>query len=205
MNRRALVDYERAIADYDRAIDLGVLSDGDLAVVFASLGDAHRDIRRYDQAIANYGEAIDLGVLSDGELAIAFSNRGDAHYKKGRYDPAIADFDRSIRLDPDQTDAFDRKAAALNDKAWTLATSNDALERDGVAAVCLAREAVRLNDGPALRDTLAAAHAEAGQFDDAVAEQERAIEMLRAAGQYDEIADYQTRLDLYRRRQPYRD
>ncbi len=53
--------------------------------------------------------------------------------------------------------------------------------------------------------TLAAAYAEAGRFDDAIAEQQRAIEMLRAAGNYDAVADFQTRLDLYRRRQPYRE
>ncbi len=45
----------------------------------------------------------------------------------------------------------------------------------------------------------------AGRFADAVAEQERAIEMLRAAGNHDKISDYQTRLDLYQNRQPYRD
>ncbi len=64
---------------------------------------------------------------------------------------------------------------------------------------------VRLNDEPNYRDTFAAAYAEAGQFYDAVAEQERAIEMLRAAGNHDKISDYQTRLDLYQNRQPYRD
>ena len=64
---------------------------------------------------------------------------------------------------------------------------------------------MRLNDEPNYRDTFAAAYAEAGQFDNAVAEQERAIEMLTTARQYDEIADYQTRLDLYRKRQPYRE
>ena len=52
---------------------------------------------------------------------------------------------------------------------------------------------------------VAAAFVEAEQFDNAIAEQERAIEMHRAAGQRDEIADYQTRLDLYRGRQPYRE
>ena len=54
-------------------------------------------------------------------------------------------------------------------------------------------------------DTLASAHAEAGQFDNAVAEQERAMEMLRTAGRDDEIADFQNRLDLYRYGQPYRE
>ncbi len=86
-----------------------------------------------------------------------------------------------------------------------LATASNAQARDGREAVRLAREAVRLDDHPGYRDTLAAAYAEAGRFDDAVAEQERAIEMLRAAGRHDEVADYRSRLDLYRRGQPYRE
>ena len=48
-------------------------------------------------------------------------------------------------------------------------------------------------------------NAEAGRFDAAVAEQERAIKMLRAAGRDDEVADFQNRLGLYRYGQPYRD
>ena len=63
---------------------------------------------------------------------------------------------------------------------------------------------MRLNDIPDSRDTLASAFAEAGRFDDAVAEQERAIEMLRAAGKHGMAAVFESRLDLYRREQPYR-
>ena len=77
--------------------------------------------------------------------------------------------------------------------------------RDGREAVRLAREAVRLDDIPVYRDTLASAFAEAGRFGDAVAEQERAIEMLRAAGRHDEVAGFQSRLELYRRNEPYRE
>ncbi len=53
-------------------------------------------------------------------------------------------------------------------------------------------------------DTLAAAYAEAGQYADAVRTQEGAIARLRAAGKDDEVADYQSRLDLYRAGRPYR-
>ena len=55
-----------------------------------------------------------------------------------------------------------------------------------------------------IRDTLAAAYAEDGRFDDAVTEQERAIVMMRDAGQQEMIASAQSRLDLYRSGQPYR-
>ncbi len=39
----------------------------------------------------------------------------------------------------------------------------------------------------------------------ALAEQQRAIEMLRAAGRDDEVADFHTRFRLYARGQPYRE
>ena len=148
----------------------------------------------YARAIKDFDEAIRLR----GDDAIYVRGRGWAYYRKGEYDRAIDDLDQAIRLNPDD-------AITLNSKAWILATARSTGLRDGHEAIRLAREAVHLNDNPDIRDTLAAAYAEAGQFDDAVAEQERAIEMLRAAGRDDEVADFQNRLDLYRYGQPYRE
>ena len=190
-------EYDRAIRDFDQAIQLKP----DYAYAFDNRGLAYSYKREYDRAIRDFDQAIQLKP----DDAFAFNNRGAAYYYKGEYDRAIRDYDQAIQLKPDYARAFNNKANALNGKAWKLATSSSAYERDGVAAVLLAREAVGIYDDPPVRDTLAAAYAEAGQFDNAVAEQERAIEMLRAAGQYDKVADYQTRLDLYRSRQPYRE
>ena len=50
-----------------------------------------------------------------------------------------------------------------------------------------------------------AAYAEAGRFADAVAEQQRLIEMLRAGGRDDEVADFRARLDSYCSGKPYRE
>ena len=54
---------------------------------------------------------------------------------------------------------------------------------------------------PGYLDTLAAAHAEAGQFDDAIRWQEKAIELVEA----EKKADYESRLVLYRAGKPYRE
>ncbi len=43
------------------------------------------------------------------------------------------------------------------------------------------------------------------RFGDAVAEQERAMELARAEGRADEMAEYQKHLDLYRFGRPYRE
>ena len=183
-------EYNRAIADFDESIWLNPNS----AVAYFNRGWANSEKSEYNRAIKDFDEAIRLG----GDNANYVRGRGRAYYLKGEYDRAIEDFDQAIRLKPDD-------ASAMNTMAWILATARNTDVRDGHEAVRFAQEAVRLIDAPAFRDTLAAAYAEAGQFDAAVAEQERAIEMLRTTGRDDEVADYQTRFDLYRYGQPYRE
>ena len=183
-------EYEWAIAYYDLAIQLNP----DNAYPLSNRGKAYAHKGEYDRAIADYDQVIRLKP----DLALAFYNRGIAFQRKGEYDRAIRDYDRAIELKPDYASAF-------NNKAWVLATARNSYIRDGQEAVRLAQEAVRLNDHPEFRDTLAAAYAEAGRFADAVAEQERVIEMAQAAGMHDQIADFQSRLYLYRRRQAYRE
>ena len=102
--------------------------------------------------------------------------------------------------------------ASPNNAAWILATARNADKRDGREAVRLALEAVGLlnthgyNDtfAAGFADTLAAAYAETGRFDEAVAEQKRAIELMWAAGRQVDVGAARSRLDLYHRGQPYR-
>jgi len=64
----------------------------------------------------------------------------------------------------------------LNTAAWALATHPDDAVRDGARAVTLAERALAAQPGDAsVIDTLAAAFAESGDFDRAVATQERAV------------------------------
>jgi tetratricopeptide (TPR) repeat protein len=94
----------------------------------------------------------------------------------------------------------------LNNLAWLLATSPRADVRRGPEAVALAERAAehtRRNE-PVLLGTLAAAYAEAGQFDRAVAVAEEAISKAHAANQPDIAQRNQELLDLYRAGQPCR-
>ncbi len=61
-------------------------------------------------------------------------------------------------------------APAQRAAAWILATAPDAQLRDGTEAIRLARQAVANSTDTKSLDTLAAAYAEAGQFDKAVEE-----------------------------------
>jgi hypothetical protein len=95
----------------------------------------------------------------------------------------------------------------LNAHAWLLATSPDDKLRDGAEAVRLAARAVDITSGrqPAILSTLAAAYAEAGQSNKAVAIAGQAIELARQNGQTNLIAKIQQALDQYKTGRPFRD
>lgn len=97
-------------------------------------------------------------------------------------------------------------ASLLNHFAWLLATGRDDSVRDGARAVKLAGRACSLtNDDPGMLDTLAAAQAEAGQFDAAVRTAERAAAAALAAGAADLAARIESRKAMYIRGRPYRE
>jgi tetratricopeptide (TPR) repeat protein len=117
---------------------------------------------------------------------------------RGRYSRALASYEEALRLDPENYDA-------LNDLAWLLATCPDAGIRDGKRAVELASRACRLNSGnsAACVDTLAAAHAEAGDFEAAAESERKAIAMLPQGDA--ESESYRLRLEKYKGKKPYRE
>jgi hypothetical protein len=100
-----------------------------------------------------------------------------------------------------------RDATLLEDAAWLLATNPNASVRNGPEAVELAQRAVKLSEGrePAILDTLAAAYAEAGQFDKAVETAIEAHRLAEAAGQRHQARAIEMRLELYRSHKPYRE
>ena len=114
----------------------------------------------------------------------------------GDFPAALADHLAAHEIDPDD-------AATLNHLAWLRATCPLDEVRDGAAAVRDATRACELTEygTPGYLDTLAAAHAESGRFEDAVRWQEKAIKLV--AG--DHRADYEARLALYKAGKAYRD
>ena len=90
---------------------------------------------------------------------------------------------------------------------WILATYEDGQLRDGAKAVRLAERACKLvnYEVPETLDTLAAAYAEAGQFDKAVETSEKAMQLALASGEKKLAKDIQSRLELYKAKRPYRE
>ncbi|MES2924459.1 MAG: tetratricopeptide repeat protein [Verrucomicrobiota bacterium] len=93
---------------------------------------------------------------------------------------------------------------SLNSVAWDLAASGNPSMRDGSNAIVFAERAVAITKrkDANILDTLAAAYAEAGQFDKAVATQQEAI-ALPSDGKRKQ--EYAARLLLYQAAVPYHD
>jgi tetratricopeptide (TPR) repeat protein len=179
---------KQAIADFDQAIRF----DPKFAVALNNRGVAREQSGDLAGAEKDFTAAIKL----DPKLADPYANRGNAFRGRGQYEQAIADFEKAVRLDP-------RNAAAHNNLAWLRATCPDEKYRDGKAAVEAAKQACELADwkNPDWLDTLAAAYAEAGDFEEAVKTQTLAIEQAPDA----QRPDLQARLALYKEQKPFRD
>lgn len=158
--------------------------------------------RRYLQGDGAVGDAVELeswwrDVAQRGNARIQCSLAEFYHYGRG------------VRQDEAEALRWYRKAASGGDKvalkaaAWLLATSDDPKVRDGKAAVIFAEKAddATGHKDPLLLDTLAAAYAEAGQFEKAVNAEKSAI----AASKVDsERNDFRSRLRLYQNKTAYR-
>ena len=181
-------DYEKAVKDLSEAIRL----DPGYAAAYDSRGDAWMGEKAFDKAIADYSQAIRLDPTEAGyyfRRAWALSSNRD-------YDKAVADYKEAIRLDPEW-------ARPYNGLAWLRATCPDETHRDGAEAVAMATKACELAEWKydGWIDTLAAAHAEAGDFTKAIEQQKKAINLSKDDATKKE---YGERLALYEGGKPFR-
>ncbi len=129
-------------------------------------------------------------------------------FDKRDFDGVIRDAGKALEITKDKSllaQAGELKSLALNTKAWKLATALDYIDRDGKAALKMAREAAKLNPRePYIRGTLAAAYAETGQFKKALAQQQKAIDFLKAAKRNLEAENFIARREIYGQDRPFR-
>jgi tetratricopeptide (TPR) repeat protein len=215
-------DYDRALIDYNEAIRI----DPTYADTYRERAAVWQKKSKFDKAIADYDEALRLqsgdqesrlnraflrGLQGDDDNAITDYNellrrepkharalqlRGLIWIKKGVYVTAAADLEQAIEADPTDFNL------PINLALLRAACPDDNV-RDGRNAMELMTKAKELGDWKKSYSyvaTLAAAHAELGEFDKAT-EIERSLndlipEVLKA--------EHESRLKLYQDRKPYR-
>jgi Tfp pilus assembly protein PilF len=149
---------------------------------------------KIEEAGKGFTECIRLAP-EDAEAHIGLA---DVLTRQGKTGEAISQYQQALKLAPNAVEA-------LNNLAWILATASRAELRDGKEGVRLAKRACELthNKIPRMIGTLAAAYAEAGQFDEAAATAQRAHDAAAAIGRKEIAARNLELLELYRSHKPY--
>ena len=162
-------DYPEAIRSFRKL----AAKNPDDPIVLSQLGTLYLAAKQPREAIRRFTKALE----ADGEAFAALRGRSDAEISIGDHVAAIADLEKAHTIKPDDT-------GILNNLAWLLATSpNDAI-RDAARAITLAEkacEATEWKEGHII-STLAAGHAEKGDFESAQKFSRKAIDADTAAG-----------------------
>jgi tetratricopeptide (TPR) repeat protein len=162
-------DFDAAVAAYSRTLDLPF----DHAESHYSIANALRQKGENGDAILNYKLAIQLRP----DYVDAHNNLANALRQQGRTEEAIQEYEAALKYRP-------QFLLAQNNLAWILATAADSRLRNGNKAVELAEQAVVATKGndPIFLHTLAAAYAENGEFEKAVAAAQDALAIADASG-----------------------
>lgn len=189
------------------------------------LGDVYRQLRDSYRAIEAYTEAL----KREPQRYSVYEKRAEVHYRRKEWDDALVDINKMIQLRPDAPRNYYRrglihaelnlfaKARADFERAYEqgcanptayclgllLATCSDAAVRDGSRAIKYAQEACKqtgFKDYQSL-SALAAAYAEAGQWNEAIRQSKVASDL----GKGGERSTERMHCELYQFHEPLRD
>lgn len=132
-------------------------------------------------------------------------SRADAFLSVGDHGKAVEDYERAIKVAKRDESSYDM-SGILNNLAWVLATSPKDDVRDGKRSVELAQRAVEMTDNKEahILSTLAAAFAEAGDFEKAIEWSSKAVEVGKEEG-HGQIEQLEEELEQYRSGKPWRE
>jgi len=217
--------FEEALTHYREAVRI----DPKFAKAHYNLGKLRLDLGQLDGAEHHLSEAVRL----DPDDFLARQSLGVTMRRLGKIPEAITQFQAALERDPDYVsahfelgqillnhDQFQPAAthltaalnsapelfSPLNDLAWRYATSPDPRVQNSGRAVVLAECTSEFSQGkiPAQLDTLAAAYAAAGRFDQAEKTARKAATLAEQAGDTALAGRIRSRLALYRSGKPFR-
>lgn len=172
--------FESSIEFYSRALDI----DSADQQALTGRGLAYCRLKKYDLALQDFEV---VTKLRGNDLA-AFINRGDAYLGLGRWKEAYDDYIRAAQIES--------HGIAAERTAWLLATCPESSMRQPDVALELAKHAITNNGRTVTQlETLAAAYAAHGEFDQAVQVQQEAISIATGndSGRAERLALYQSK------------
>ncbi len=223
---KAAVDLDQGIASGDQAIFVRCL----IAVEEGRMADAINDMKelvsrdpenearriqlanlylqddRPRKAIESYTAILDRNPNN----ASVLRSRGDALLSVGDHPSAIADYERAIKTVNEFTDQQRKEsvdlAGILNNLAWVLSTSPDDSVRDGKRAVEFGKQAAEMTEYKEahILSTLAACHAENGDFKKAIKWSTKAVELGKEE-EHAQLDQLEAELESYRKGEAWRE
>jgi tetratricopeptide (TPR) repeat protein len=184
--------WKEAIAYFKRAAEVNP----DFLEAFYGLGAAEMREQNADEAIAAWESAVHI----DPQFFQAQEGLGFAYYVQGKNSDALHHLRLALDGEPDRVSVLELASSLM-------ATSSDAAVRNGPEAVILAERALDLTKGSdtSVLDTLSAAYAEAGHFDQAKDAVDKAIALADKQGDAELMAKLKAHRAKYEVLKPLRD
>ena len=200
-NANAYIDYGVALEQEGRFAEAlipyreAARLDPDNAIAHFNIGNLLDKMGKPAEALPELFQAVRL----DPKPAHAHNVLGSVLLKQGRDAEAIDEFRQALRIEPDNFQS-------LAYTAHVLAAEENPEVRDGKAALVLAIKANILSGGsqPFVLDALGMACAATGDFTNALAVTQNALDLATRAGMK-KLEPLQQRLELYKNHQPWRE
>lgn len=187
--------YADAIVDMERLVQ----ANPENRMLLLQLGSFYQMDNRPKKAL----RIADRMVKADPSDWQALRLRGDIQLALGNHAQAIEDYNAAIENISKDEDDY---SGVLNNLSWVLSTSPDDSVRNGTRALELALKACELTkySEPHILSTLAAAYAEAQQFDKAKEWATKAVELGRQEG-HGQLEQLEQELKSYDEGKPWRE
>jgi len=184
-----LPEAERELREAVRLKDTSAPAHANLGAVLCAQGNLDEGIRHLERALA-----------LDPEYHSVHGNLAEAYAALGRRAQAAQEFSRAVEIAPDNP-------FFLNRLAWLLATSPEESVRNGPRALEVAQRAASITSRQDVMslETLSAAYAEVGRFDDALTTGREALALAERQGNEAIASDLARRLPLFEQHQKYRE
>lgn len=201
-NPRARVNYAidlqaaGRLADAERELREAVRLKDTSAAAHANLGPILCGSGKLDECILHLERALAL----DPDYSSAHANLAEAYAARGKRVRAAEQFALALNAAPD-------RPFLLNRLAWLLATAPEDSIRNGPRAVELAERAASITARQDIMslETLSAAYAEVGRFDDALRTGREALALAERQNDETTATGLARRLQLFEMRQTYRE